>query len=322
MHAVIPHLVYDYKSICNLIGPQLCNNPPYSTGVIAQLHKAASLIIKSWPYNQSTSSSQGCGHIVQGCGYIVDTLYKVVDIVYKVVDTLYTRLWAHCIQGCGHIVYKVVSTHIVYKVVSTLYTRLWAHCIQGCEHIVYKVVSTLYTRLWTHCIQGCEHIVYKVVSTLYTRLWAHCIQGCEHIVYKVVSTLYTRLWTHCIQGCEHIVYKVVDTLWTQGCGYIVDTLYKVVDTYSCYLPLYSSLKKAFTTLSLLLGTSSCHPAWKSHIINLLLHSLRSGQYGEYSALWFCIVPPGGRANTAILELNIHPFCPPSHAIYRDSVLLS
>ena len=31
--------------------------------------------------------------------------------------------------------------------------------------------------------------------------------------------------------------------------------------------------------------------------------------GKYSALWFCIVPPFGRANTAILELNISPHCP-------------
>ena len=52
----------------------------------------------------------------------------------------------------------------------------------------------------------------------------------------------------------------------------------------------------------------------SHTINLLLHFLGSGNMGKYSALWFCIVPPFGRANTATIELNIFPYCPPSHAI--------
>ena len=36
--------------------------------------------------------------------------------------------------------------------------------------------------------------------------------------------------------------------------------------------------------------------------------------GKYSALWFCIVPPFGRANTATLELNISPYCPLTNAI--------
>ena len=36
--------------------------------------------------------------------------------------------------------------------------------------------------------------------------------------------------------------------------------------------------------------------------------------GKYSVLGLCIVPPCGRANTATLELNISPYCPPSHAI--------
>ena len=31
--------------------------------------------------------------------------------------------------------------------------------------------------------------------------------------------------------------------------------------------------------------------------------------GKSSALWFCIVPPFGRANTATLELKIFPYCP-------------
>ena len=39
-----------------------------------------------------------------------------------------------------------------------------------------------------------------------------------------------------------------------------------------------------------------------------------GQYGEIFVLRLCIVPPCGRANTATLELNIFPYCPPSHAI--------
>ena len=60
----------------------------------------------------------------------------------------------------------------------------------------------------------------------------------------------------------------------------------------------------------------------SHTINLLLHFLGSGNMGKYSALWFCIVPPFGRANTATIELNIFPYCPPSHAIiyiYQSAV---
>ena len=36
--------------------------------------------------------------------------------------------------------------------------------------------------------------------------------------------------------------------------------------------------------------------------------------GKYSALWFCIVPPFGRANNTTLELNISPYCPPGRAI--------
>ena len=42
--------------------------------------------------------------------------------------------------------------------------------------------------------------------------------------------------------------------------------------------------------------------------------LRVGQYGgggEYSVLGFCIVPRCARANTASLELNIPPYCPPT-----------
>ena len=58
----------------------------------------------------------------------------------------------------------------------------------------------------------------------------------------------------------------------------------------------------------------CTVQLSSHTINLLLHFLGSGNIGKYSALWFCIVPPYGRANTATLELNIFPYCPPSHAI--------
>ena len=55
-------------------------------------------------------------------------------------------------------------------------------------------------------------------------------------------------------------------------------------------------------------------SYMSHIINLLLHYLWSGNIGKYSALWFCIVPSFSRANTATLELNISPYCPPSRAI--------
>ena len=40
----------------------------------------------------------------------------------------------------------------------------------------------------------------------------------------------------------------------------------------------------------------------------LLHGY--GVYIKYSALWLCIVPPFGWANTAILK----PYCPHSHAI--------
>ena len=58
----------------------------------------------------------------------------------------------------------------------------------------------------------------------------------------------------------------------------------------------------------------CTVQLSSHTINLLLHFLGSGNMGKYSALWFCIVPPFGRANTATIELNIFPYCPPSHAI--------
>ena len=50
----------------------------------------------------------------------------------------------------------------------------------------------------------------------------------------------------------------------------------------------------------------CTVQLSSHTINLLLHFLGSGNMGKYSALWFCIVPPFGRANTATIELNIFP----------------
>ena len=60
----------------------------------------------------------------------------------------------------------------------------------------------------------------------------------------------------------------------------------------------------------------------SHTINLLLHFLGSGNMGKYSALWFCIVPPFGRANTATIELNIFPYCPPSHAIIYIYISIS
>ena len=54
-------------------------------------------------------------------------------------------------------------------------------------------------------------------------------------------------------------------------------------------------------------------ALASQVIQLL-HFLGLSNMGIYSDLWFCIVPPFGRANTATLELNISPYCPPTHAI--------
>ena len=55
-----------------------------------------------------------------------------------------------------------------------------------------------------------------------------------------------------------------------------------------------------------------HYGWSYN--KYIIAFLRSGNMGKYSVLWFCIVPPFGRANTATLELNISPYCPPSHAI--------
>ena len=53
-----------------------------------------------------------------------------------------------------------------------------------------------------------------------------------------------------------------------------------------------------------------------------LHTLdgRLGNMGNYSALWLCIVPPFGPASNAILELNISPYCPPSHAVVQKKQL--
>ena len=58
-------------------------------------------------------------------------------------------------------------------------------------------------------------------------------------------------------------------------------------------------------------------SYKNHIINLLLQFLGLGNM-KYSVLSFYIVPPCSQANTASLELNISPYCPPSH----DNILLT
>ena len=39
---------------------------------------------------------------------------------------------------------------------------------------------------------------------------------------------------------------------------------------------------------------------------------------KYSVLGLCIVPRYARANTASLELNGSPYCPPSHAVIHMS----
>ena len=62
----------------------------------------------------------------------------------------------------------------------------------------------------------------------------------------------------------------------------------------------------------------CHGTAVSKSYNILLQFLGLGNMGKYSVLGLCIVPPCGRANTATLELNISPYCPPSHAIIYTS----
>ena len=43
-------------------------------------------------------------------------------------------------------------------------------------------------------------------------------------------------------------------------------------------------------------------------------SLSRAIWGNIQLFFFCIVPPFGRANTATVELNISPYCLPTHAI--------
>ena len=57
----------------------------------------------------------------------------------------------------------------------------------------------------------------------------------------------------------------------------------------------------------------------SHTLNPLLHSFGSGNIGKHSALWFCIVPSFGRANTATIELSISQYCPLTHAIIHIGI---
>ena len=84
------------------------------------------------------------------------------------------------------------------------------------------------------------------------------------------------------------------------------------------LNLYSH-KPKLTHLAAWLAVCGSYLLLTSHIINLLLHYPWSGNMGKYSALrlYYDIVPPFSRANTATLELNISPYCPPCSAImYR------
>ena len=55
----------------------------------------------------------------------------------------------------------------------------------------------------------------------------------------------------------------------------------------------------------------------STIINILLQFLGLGNMGQFSGY---VLSPCGRVNTATLELNISPYCPPSHAIIYIYIL--
>ena len=58
--------------------------------------------------------------------------------------------------------------------------------------------------------------------------------------------------------------------------------------------------------------TGCSKSYNKYILYYCIHGL--GNMGKYLVLGFCIVPPFGQANTASLELNISPYCPPSQAI--------
>ena len=52
---------------------------------------------------------------------------------------------------------------------------------------------------------------------------------------------------------------------------------------------------------------------KSHNKSII-EILKLNNAGKYFVLCFCIIPPFGQVDTASLNQNISPYCPPSHAI--------
>ena len=87
----------------------------------------------------------------------------------------------------------------------------------------------------------------------------------------------------------------------------------MLSVFSCFLACFSELKLSARAKAYSSNCTVWKLLWESYNKNIIAFP-GLGNMGRHSVLGFCIVPRCARANTASLELNTSPYCPPCHAI--------